>query len=161
MKRNGKCKGEGKRRLAICLVAVMIVMAAAGGLNGSGAAAKAKPVLNKKKVTLSVGGKVVLKLKNWKGRVSWSSSKKSVATVSGKGAVRGKKKGKARITAKAGGKKYVCQITVESASGYAAEILKLVNKERKKNGLKALVLDSKLCKAADKRASELNRLFDH
>lgn len=161
MKRNGKRKGEGKRRLAICLVAVMLLMSAAGGLNGSGAAAKVKPALSKKKVTLSVGGKVVLKLKNWKGRVSWSSSQKSVATVSSKGAVRGKKKGKARITAKAGGKKYVCQVTVGSPSGYAAEILKLVNKERKKNGLKALVLDSKLCKAADKRASELNRLFDH
>ena len=121
MKRNGKNRGEGKRRLAICLVAVMLLMSATGGLNGSGAAAKAKPVLNKKKVTLAVGGKVVLKLKNWKGRVSWSSSQKSVAAVSAKGAVRGKKKGTARITAKAGGKKYVCQVTVGSPSGYAAE----------------------------------------
>lgn len=161
MKRNSKSKGECKRRLAVCLAAVTILMSAAGGLNGRGMAAKAKPVLSKKNVSLAVGGKVVLKLKNWNKRVVWSSSKKSVATVSSKGAVRGKKKGTAKITAKAGGKKYVCRVTVGKSSGYAAEILKLVNKERKKSGLTALVLDSKLCKAADKRAGELNRLFDH
>lgn len=156
MKMNNK-----KRGLAICLIAMLMIMMAAGTSGGQNAEAKAKPVLNKKKVSLAVGGKVTLKLKNWKKRVTWSSSKKSVATVSGKGVVKAKKKGTAKITAKAGGKKYVCRVTVTKTSGYAAEVLKLVNKERKKHGLSALTLDEKLCRAADKRAKETVSLFSH
>lgn len=156
MKMNNK-----KRGLAMCLIAMLMIMTAAGASGGQNAEAKAKPVLNKKKVSLAVGGKVTLKLKNWKKRVTWSSSKKSVATVTGKGVVKAKKKGTANITAKAGGKKYVCRVTVTKTSGYAAEVLKLVNKERKKYGLSALALDEKLCRAADKRAKETVSLFSH
>lgn len=156
MKMNNK-----KRGLAMCLIATLMIATAAGPSGVQNAEAKAKPVLNKKKISLAVGGKVTLKLKNWKKRVSWSSSKKSVATVSAKGVVKAKKKGTAKITAKAGGKKYSCKVTVKKASGYAAEVLKLVNKERKKYGLSALELDEKLCRAADKRAKETVSLFSH
>lgn len=104
-----------KRGMALCLIAVLMIMTVAGAPGRQNAEAKAKPVLNKKKVSLIVGEKVTLKLKNWKKRVTWSSSKKSVATVSKKGVVRAKKKGKANITAKAGGKKYLCRVTVATA----------------------------------------------
>ncbi len=76
--------------------------------------AKAKIRLNKKKVTLKVGKKTKLKLKNYKKKVKWSSSKKKVATVNKKGVVTAKKKGTAKITAKAGKKKYICKVTVKA-----------------------------------------------
>lgn len=72
-----------------------------------------KPKLNKKKVTLKLGQKTTLKVKNYKGKVKWSSSKKKIATVTKKGVVTAKKKGTAKITAKAGKKKLVCSIKVK------------------------------------------------
>lgn len=56
-----------------------------------------------------------LKIKGTKKKVKWSSSKKTVATVSKKGKVTAKKAGVATITAKVGSKKYRCRITVKKA----------------------------------------------
>lgn len=72
-----------------------------------------KVKLNKTKATIYVGKTVTLKLKNNKKKVKWSSSNKKVATVIGKGKVKGKKAGKATITAEVGKKKYRCKITVK------------------------------------------------
>ena len=66
-----------------------------------------KPKLNKKKVTLYVGKSVRLKVKGAGKKVKWKSSNKKIATVSSKGKVKAKKKGKAKITAKFGKKKLV------------------------------------------------------
>ena len=67
-----------------------------------------------KTVTYTTSNKAVtLKLKNNKAKVKWSSSNKKIATVSKKGKVKGKKAGKATITAKVGKKKYKCKITVK------------------------------------------------
>ncbi|MBO5487091.1 MAG: Ig-like domain-containing protein [Eubacterium sp.] len=74
-----------------------------------------KPKLNKTKLSLTVGKTTTLKVKNTKKKVSWSSSKKSVATVSKKGKVTAKKKGTATITAKVGKTKLKCKITVTKA----------------------------------------------
>lgn len=41
------------------------------------------------------------------------------------------------------------------------EVIRLVNEERAKNGLKPLVKNNDLCKAADKRAEEIVMRFDH
>lgn len=78
------------------------------------AEAKAKVKLNKKKVTLAAGKKTKLKVKNYKKKVTWRSSKKKVATVNKKGVVTAKKQGTAKITAKAGKKKYSCTVTVKA-----------------------------------------------
>ena len=67
--------------------------------------AKAKPKLNKKKVSIVIGHTASLVLRNAKGKVKWSSKKKSVATVTSYGEVRAKKAGQAKITAKSGKKK--------------------------------------------------------
>lgn len=77
---------------------------------------KAKKVsINKKSATLIKGKTLKLKLKNAKAsKVKWSSSKKKIASVSKKGVVKAKKKGKATITAKYKGKKYKCKITVKA-----------------------------------------------
>ena len=48
-----------------------------------------------------------------KGKITWTSSKKSVATVSSKGVVKAKKKGTAVIAAKYGKKKLTCKVTVK------------------------------------------------
>lgn len=70
--------------------------------------------LNKTKVTIGEKQTYSLKLKGATGKVTWSSSKKSVATVSKKGVVTGKKKGTATITAKSGGNTYKCKVTVSA-----------------------------------------------
>lgn len=82
-----------------------------------------KVALNKTKVNLGKGKKVTLKAtvtpKNASNKkVVWTSSKKSVATVSSKGVVTGKKAGTAKITATAAdgsGKKATCTVKVGSA----------------------------------------------
>ena len=69
--------------------------------------------LNYKSVKLKKGKKVKLQVLNATGKVKWKSSNKKVATVSKKGVVKGKKKGKATITAKLGGKTYKCKVRVK------------------------------------------------
>ena len=102
--------------MSLLLVAVMVVglLAVPGG--NVQAAMKKKVQLNKKTVTLEVGKKVTLKLKNApkKKKITWSSNNKKIATVSKKGVVTAKKAGKANITAKVNGKKYVCKVTVKN-----------------------------------------------
>lgn len=69
--------------------------------------------LNKQKLTLYTGGSYTLKVKGTSSKVKWSSSKKSIATVSTKGKVTAIKAGKAKIKAKAGSKKLTCTVTVK------------------------------------------------
>ena len=69
--------------------------------------------LNKKSLSLNVGKTYTLKASGTKGKIKWSSDKKSIATVSSKGVVTGKKKGSAVITAKYGKKKLTCKVTVK------------------------------------------------
>lgn len=80
-------------------------------------AAVAKPALSKSKMTMTAGKSVQLKLKNApKGKtVIWSSSQKSVASVSQKGKVTAKKAGKAKITATVSKKSYSCTVTVRNS----------------------------------------------
>ena len=70
--------------------------------------------INKTKKTLNVGKKYTLKITGTSKKVKWTSSNKKVATVNSKGKVTAKKKGTATITAKVGGKKYKCKITVKN-----------------------------------------------
>ena len=101
-----------KRSIALILCfALTLSMLVKPGLSE---AKKAKPKLNKKKVTLYVGKSVRLKVKGTKKKAKWKSSNKKVASVSSKGKVSAKKKGTARITAKIGKKKLVCRVTVKN-----------------------------------------------
>lgn len=118
--------------------------------------------LNTKKKALNVGQTYQLKVKNTTKKVKWSSSDKSVAKVSAKGLVTAKKSGSATITAKVGKQKLKCTITVKAKSGSAADdVIRLVNRQRAKNGLPALKKNTLLTKAAQKRAKELRQLFSH
>ena len=103
-------KRKWKQGIAVLTAAALVLT----GITVPGSAgAKAKIRLNKKKVTIKVGGKVTLKLKNTKKKVIWKSSKKKVASVSAKGIVRGKSAGTAKITAKSNKKSYTCTVIVK------------------------------------------------
>jgi uncharacterized protein YjdB len=81
-----------------------------------------KITLNKTKLTLKKGKKFTLKVKKWTPidvsakykKLTYKSSNKKVATVTSKGVIKAKKKGKATITVKASnGKTYKCKVTVK------------------------------------------------
>ncbi len=72
-----------------------------------------KVSLNRKKLTLYTGKSFQLKVRGTKKKVQWKTSSKKIVTVSRKGKVKAKKKGKAKITAKVAGKKFVCRVTVK------------------------------------------------
>lgn len=87
------------------------------------------PKLSKTSVSMYVGGKYNLKVTGTKQRVTWSSNNKSVATVSSKGVVVAKKAGTARVTAKVGGKNYVCNVSVKTQKILSASTTNLTIKE--------------------------------
>lgn len=79
--------------------------------------------LNKTSVTLNKGKTVQLSISGTKNKVSWSSSKTSVATVSKSGKVTAKSPGTATIKAKVGQNTYTCRITVKAVSGSGGTVL--------------------------------------
>ncbi len=82
-----------------------------------------KARLNATKATLTVGGSTQLKMYGV-SKVTWSTSNKSVATVTSKGKVTAKKAGSATITAKVGKKKYTCKVTVKAKLNATSKTLK-------------------------------------
>ena len=105
-----------------------------------------KLMLNKKSITLTVGDSQKLKVKNLRGtaKVIWKSSKKSVVSVSKKGRIKAKKKGKATIrciiTYDAKKKKtriLKCKITV-SAKKKKAKSVVYMTKDISPEGLMAV-----------------------
>ena len=111
---------KAKKLLFALLVAALTVAAVPAiqsGYNGTSdvyAASKSKVKINKTKATLVKGGSTLkLKISGTKKKVTWKSSKPSVAKVSKKGVVTAKKKGTATITAKVGSKKLKCKVKVE------------------------------------------------
>ncbi len=100
-----------RRLCAWALIMAMVLTTVLTMQEASVDAAKIK--LSKKSITLYVGKTKTLKVKGTKKKAKWSSSKKSVATVSRKGKVKAKKAGKAKITARVGKKKLVCKVTVK------------------------------------------------
>ncbi len=71
------------------------------------------PKLSKTSVTLNQGENTTLKLSGTSRKVTWATSKKSVAKVSN-GKVTAVGAGTANITAKVGNKTYTCKVTVEA-----------------------------------------------
>ncbi len=116
---------RSKKALAVVLSAALCVGSLVAPSKAE--AAKVKKIkLNKKKVTLYLGGKkadkkVKLKAtitpkKAKKVKLKWTSSKKKIATVNKKGVVTAKKAGKTVITVKAGKKKAKCTIVVKKGA---------------------------------------------
>ena len=108
-RKNPRRKRSMKRikKLSVMLLCCLLLSVIAMPVSAS--AAK----LNKKSISLNVGKTYTLKASGTKEKITWTSSKKSVATVSSKGVVKAKKKGTAVITAKYGKKKLTCKVTVK------------------------------------------------
>lgn len=110
-----------KRKIGSILVIICRVVSVWGS-NNIPVDAAGKIRLNKKAVTLQVGDKIRLSLKNIpkNGKVTWRSVSKAKATVSKKGIVRAKKRGtttiKAKLVYKSNGKKKIkrfsCKVTI-------------------------------------------------
>ena len=81
------------------------------------------PKLNKTSITLKEGSSCQLKMLGTRQKVKWSSSAKSVVTVSATGKVKAKqvKDRSARITASVGGKKYSCKVLVKDVKAATPE----------------------------------------
>ncbi|MCH5252654.1 MAG: Ig-like domain-containing protein [Lachnospiraceae bacterium] len=94
-------------------LSLFLVLGIIGNLFLAAPPAKAAVKLNITKKTLYVGNSYQLKVKGTSKKVTWKSSKKSVATVSKKGVIQAQASGKATITAKVSGKKLRCKITVK------------------------------------------------
>lgn len=121
----GKCSSAMrlKRMMGIFLLSFAMVLS---GLTTSGIAKAKNPKLNKRKVTVKVGKKVTLKLKNVskKAKVKWTSKSKKVAKIvksTKKSAkIKGIKAGKTTIKAKYKlGKKvktFSCKVTVKGTT---------------------------------------------
>lgn len=105
-----------RKSITVCLFALLVTGLTVVFAKTVGTQA-ASPKLSASKKTIEVGEKFTLKLKNATAKkVTWKSSKKSVAKVSSTGVVTGVKKGKATITATYKSKKYKCTVTVKKAS---------------------------------------------
>ena len=110
-----------KTRMGSILLVICMIISILGS-NNIPVNATGETQLNKKAVTLQVGEKQRLSLKNVpkNGKVTWRSTSKSNAAVSKEGIVTAKKQGKATIKAKlsykTGGKKrtktFSCKVTV-------------------------------------------------
>lgn len=85
-------------------------------------AASKKMSLNVTDIVLSVGQSRTLSVSNAK-KVKWTSSKKSVASVSSKGKITAKKTGKATVTAVVSGKKFKCNVVVSKPSSKKKDVL--------------------------------------
>lgn len=79
------------------------------------------PKLSKSKLSMTVGQKKTLKVKNTKKKASWKSSRPNVVKISKKGVLTAKKAGKAIVKAKVGKKTLKCQVTVKKKQVSAGE----------------------------------------
>lgn len=95
-----------KKFLALLLVLVLSLTFISPGT------AYAAVKISKAKATMEVDSTLKLKVTGSTKKITWSSSKKSVATVSSTGTITAKAEGEATITAKVNSKKYICQVTV-------------------------------------------------
>ena len=101
-----------KRSLAFCLLLSMLFSMAKPALAAGG--------IKQKQLSLYTGQSAQLTLTGVKGKATWTTSNKKVATVSAAGNVKGVAKGNATITAKVGKASYQCKVTVKDPSISAA-----------------------------------------
>lgn len=92
----------------ITLFIIVLCFLLANAVNTEAATVK----LNKTSLTLNTDNSYTLTISGTSRTAKWTSSNKSVATVSTKGVVKGIKAGSATITATISSKKYTCKVTV-------------------------------------------------
>ena len=97
------------------VLSVLLTIFLCFNLIAPGTVSAATIKISKSKLELRAGDTYTLKLSGATGTIKWSSSKKSVATVSSKGKVTAVKAGKSSITATFKEKIYKCALTVKSS----------------------------------------------
>ncbi len=117
IKKTEESMNNGTKKLLSFLLALALIFAS-GVIPEVGAGAARAPRFAKKKVSVKVGGKVKLKVKNCRlAKVKFTTSNKKVAIVGKRGVVRGKSAGKAKITGRYRGRRFNCIVTVKGDSG--------------------------------------------
>ena len=113
-------KRKWKQILCGTLVGLLVATAAPAAFAGNGyvteveaASKKAKPKLNKTKISVKTGKTYTLKVNGTTRMPKWKSSNKKVATVSSNGTVKGIKKGTAKITVTCNGVSKTFKVTVK------------------------------------------------
>ena len=160
------------RFLTILLISIMtFTFAQPNRMVSAASGQKTKSVTVNKKITVKTSKKIKKIKMSKKGIVKVTFQKKAK-----KFKVKGIKKGKVTLTVTYTNKKktkYYIKVKAAKKSTSAnqkdkttsinreEEVVRLVNKERTKAGLKALTTDATLQKAAAKRAQELTSLFSH
>ena len=123
-----------KRLVTLLVLAVMMVCLVPFAF---GEKTYAAVKLSKKNLIIGVGQKAKLKVKGTKKKVKWSSTDKSIATVTKKGVVKAKKIGYCRIKAKVGGKTLKCAVKVKTVAEANARNLRnyiIKNGKKAKDG---------------------------
>lgn len=82
----------------------------------------AAPSISAKKVSVYVGKTKQLKVSGTSTSVKWTTSNSKIVTVSSKGLIKGKKAGKAIVTATTSGKQLKCAVTVKNINAKANKI---------------------------------------
>lgn len=98
------------KRIALMLIvfALFITLCSVISVN-----TEAKVRINKQRLSMIISEQYILKLKGFKKKITWKSSRPTIAKVDKKGAVTALSKGRVVITAKANKKKYKCIIVVK------------------------------------------------
>lgn len=113
-----KKKSILKKGLFCLIVMVMMLATVLSVPSVQAEAATKKAAMSKTSVTLIVDKTCTLSVNNAKGKATWSTSDKKIATVKKKGdrsaTITAKKEGTVTITAKIGSKKYTCKVKVEN-----------------------------------------------
>ena len=110
-------KSNLRKKICVMLSTVMIINFFAPNCIEAKEKAKFSAKFSVSKVSIKVGSKKLIKIKNTKKKVAWSikSGKNNILLLSKKKTsviIKGKKVGNARIQAKVNGKKLVCKITI-------------------------------------------------
>ena len=124
MKRGGRIFGGFKEKKWAVLILLTVLLTALSVLAASASEEEpvspaSNPALSVKKLKMISTKKTVLRLMDSPGQVTWKTSNKKVVRIlsypsAEEVKIKALKAGKAVITAKAGGKKYTCKVTVVS-----------------------------------------------
>lgn len=103
----------GKRMVSVIAMAMALVFSVSCMIPQTAMVVEAATIkLSQTSAVMYPTETLQLKVQGTKKTVTWSTSKKSVATVSSKGKISAKTPGSAVISAKVGGKSYKCKLTV-------------------------------------------------
>lgn len=136
------------KRKTIALFVVLFTLCLTAGVSVKAKAAGAVK-LNKKKIVLEMEDTYRLKVKNTTKKVKWSSSDKKIVKVNKSGKLTPKGVGTATVTAKVGGKKYKCKVTIADYEGMSEEQKAVVSYALKYVGNRYVYGGSSLTKGTD------------